>query len=200
MISTSETRYPKLTAAILAHLDADQLQEVANSSASAGWSGFCYYSETIPFWEAHKADILALARDLADDLGDGLLEMIAGFNCLEGEYSVDEVGRAIYSPEDDSELQTVRNAMAWFALEEVAREVSDLIDQYLTLEDINERWQSEREAIIEAYGEDDEPAMSEGFNNWTDALCKDGEISDWQYENTVLNDNDTSVVEYAEGS
>ena len=26
-------------------------------------------------------------------------------------------------------------------------------------------------------------ARSEEWNNWTDALCKDGEISDWQYEN-----------------
>jgi hypothetical protein len=23
----------------------------------------------------------------------------------------------------------------------------------------------------------------EAWNNWTDGLCKDGEISDWQYEN-----------------
>jgi len=24
---------------------------------------------------------------------------------------------------------------------------------------------------------------SEAWNNWTDSLCKNGEISDWQYEN-----------------
>ncbi len=28
--------------------------------------------------------------------------------------------------------------------------------------------------------EDDEPAISELFNNWTDSLCKDGEIHDEQ--------------------
>ena len=29
----------------------------------------------------------------------------------------------------------------------------------------------------------DLPMRRESWNNYTDALCKDGEISDWQYEN-----------------
>ena len=32
-------------------------------------------------------------------------------------------------------------------------------------------------------GHVDGPARSEAWNNWTDALCKNHEISDWQYEN-----------------
>ena len=40
--------------------------------------------------------------------------------------------------------------------------------------------------IQEAHEQDgiaDYPARREAWNNWTDALCQDGEISDWQYEN-----------------
>ena len=40
--------------------------------------------------------------------------------------------------------------------------------------------------VIDAYeqdGEPDGPARSEAWNNWTDSLCKSGEISDWQYAN-----------------
>ena len=40
--------------------------------------------------------------------------------------------------------------------------------------------------IQEQYEQDgtpDIPARSEAWNNWTDALCKDEQISDWQYEN-----------------
>ena len=40
--------------------------------------------------------------------------------------------------------------------------------------------------IKDAYeqdGEPDWPARSEAWNNWTDSLCEDGQISDWQYEN-----------------
>ena len=36
---------------------------------------------------------------------------------------------------------------------------------------------------FEQDGIPDIPARCEEWNNWTDALCKDGEISDWQYEN-----------------
>lgn len=35
--------------------------------------------------------------------------------------------------------------------------------------------------VIEQYGEDDEPAMSEAFNNWSDSLCKDGVLHELQY-------------------
>jgi len=34
-----------------------------------------------------------------------------------------------------------------------------------------------------AHGSVDKVMRREHWNNWTDALCKAGEISDWQYEN-----------------
>ena len=40
--------------------------------------------------------------------------------------------------------------------------------------------------VIEHYEQDgiiDEPARREAWNNWTDGLCKDNQISDWQYAN-----------------
>jgi len=36
---------------------------------------------------------------------------------------------------------------------------------------------------FEQDGERDIPARSESFSNWTDSLCKNGEISEWQYMN-----------------
>ena len=38
-------------------------------------------------------------------------------------------------------------------------------------------------AIIAKYGADEQPAINEGFNDWTDALCKDGQIHPEQYNN-----------------
>ena len=40
--------------------------------------------------------------------------------------------------------------------------------------------------IQEQYEQDgipDIPARCESWNNWTDSLCKNGQISDWQYDN-----------------
>ena len=38
-------------------------------------------------------------------------------------------------------------------------------------------------ATYEQDGQTDEVARCESWNNWTDALCKSNQISDWQYEN-----------------
>lgn len=37
--------------------------------------------------------------------------------------------------------------------------------------------------VIEQYGEDDEPAMNEAFNDWTDSECKEGNLHTCQYNN-----------------
>ena len=39
------------------------------------------------------------------------------------------------------------------------------------------------QAVYEQDGIADMPARREAWNNWTDALCSDGQISDWQYMN-----------------
>jgi len=43
-------------------------------------------------------------------------------------------------------------------------------------------------SVIAHYGKDDRVALNEEFNNWTDMLCKDGEISDYLYENVTRED------------
>lgn len=40
--------------------------------------------------------------------------------------------------------------------------------------------------VIKEYeknGRKDMPARSEAWNNWTDSLCKDGQITKWQFNN-----------------
>ena len=37
-------------------------------------------------------------------------------------------------------------------------------------------------SVVEQYGEDDTIAIREAFNDWTDMLCKDGEIHSEQYD------------------
>ena len=37
--------------------------------------------------------------------------------------------------------------------------------------------------VVEAVGEKDYPAMRQAFNDWTDSLCRDGQLHQLQYEN-----------------
>lgn len=121
------TRYPRLTRAVLRHLDRESLADVARHGADAGWSGFTYYSETCQFYKAHKADILSLAGEMANELGEDMISMVAGFRCLgnngKPDYSQTEIAEAIYSGRGEC-ADVIRNAMSWFALEEVARELN----------------------------------------------------------------------------
>ena len=105
----------------------ESAQDVAENGADAGFSGFIYYNETVPLAKRHKKAILTYAKQLTREIGEGNeFDMIAGFNCLKMEAG--EVAEAIYNPRSEERTQ-VFNALAWFALEEVARAYVDFVEQ-----------------------------------------------------------------------
>jgi len=65
----------------------------------------------------------------------------------------------------------------------------DIIEEYATVnggidseQELSDRFDDEiAPLIIDQYGEGDEPAMDEAFNDWSDSLCKDGELHELQY-------------------
>ena len=97
-------------------------EEITNHGVDGGFHGWIYHAETVPFAKRNKGQILALASTLADDFGESMLAMIAGFNCIKTTPEV--IAEAIYNPRS-SERTQVFNALAWFAAEEVARSYCD---------------------------------------------------------------------------
>ena len=109
----------------------DIAQDVANHGADSGFSGWIYYSDTCAFTKRNRAVIVDLAQQFADEIGDtGAIALVAGFNCLRGQVNAHECGRILYSARggDADTRQTIENALAWFALEEVARAYVDAIE------------------------------------------------------------------------
>ena len=96
------------------------MSDVAQYGASGGYGQFVYYSDTCAFFQANKDDIVALAEQQAEEFGTSTLEMIAGFNSLNGDYSQDEIAKVIYGTDGDTSIE---NIMAWFALETLAYEM-----------------------------------------------------------------------------
>ena len=135
-ISTIIRDYPQpaLARAVIRQLGDDDdelvatLRDVRDYGAQGGVAGFIYTAETVAFWRSHRADILARLTEYAEDFGQGIVELVAGFNCLNNDYTIDEVGRALYG-RYDSDLDTNYNALAWFALEDVARFAADQLDE-----------------------------------------------------------------------
>lgn len=105
----------------------ERAEDVANHGANGGFSGFIYYSDTVPFTKRNKATILDYAKQLAQDIGDGnMFTMMAQFRAL-NDLDAEEIAEAIYNYRSDNRTQ-VYNVLAWFALEEVARSYCDMIE------------------------------------------------------------------------
>lgn len=125
-MTPDETPNPRLTRAVMRQLGGinkdtrKTLEDVAQYGADAGFSGFTYYKDTCKFFCANRAEIIALAEETAEEFGQGMIEMIRGFRCLDG-MSDTEIYKALYASFEDDDATQVQNAMAWFALETVAR-------------------------------------------------------------------------------
>lgn len=105
----------------------EMAQDVNNHGADSGFHGLTYYVDTCRFYAVNRDSILAYARELAADIGEGdLMTLIAGFNCLK-DSTESEIGLTLYGTKKQHDTQ-VANALAWFALEEVSRRYVDMIE------------------------------------------------------------------------
>jgi hypothetical protein len=106
----------------------DSAEDIRNHGADGGWNGFIWYDDTKKFYRRNRKAILQLAEQLADDIGEDLLSMVASFNCLKCyKLTQNEVAQALYLSKGEW-VDSVQNAMAWFALEETARSYCDAIE------------------------------------------------------------------------
>ncbi len=108
----------------------EMAQDVCKCGANGGFSDFIYYSETVPFAKRNKKALLELCRDQAQDYygyGMTIPAFIAGFNCVDCD--AEQVAIALYTGKGDN-VTEVYNALAWYALEEVARRYCDIIETF----------------------------------------------------------------------
>lgn len=61
----------------------------------------------------------------------------------------------------------------------------------MTIAEAFAAWRDEiRPLVVADYGDDDMPALSESWNDYTDALCKDGKLTGLQYHYCPAHDDD----------
>jgi hypothetical protein len=123
--------YKTLINAVINNVGMESVEDITNHGIDGGYSGFIYTADTVAFYKKHKKDILKMAQEMAESLGEDMLAMIASFGCLNGrhkgadaEYTPTEIGEAIFSGRGKYADQLL-NAMAWFAAEEVCRMFED---------------------------------------------------------------------------
>ena len=96
----------------------ESVPDIANHGASGGVSGFIYYSDTVCFTTRNKNKIMHSLTDLSNDIGESIVSMLSHWQCLKGMSQRDIMG-GLYNPKAEDK-DTVYNALAWYALEEVA--------------------------------------------------------------------------------
>lgn len=92
--------------------------------ASAGISGFIYYSDTHEFSMANQSDIVELLEEQAEESGQEVVEMVKNFGIFKGSMDRDEL-KDLYNylgGNKKIEQGAVTNIMAWFAVESLAFE------------------------------------------------------------------------------
>lgn len=102
-------------------------RDVYDHGAAGGFTGFTYYADTVPFAWRHRDEIMDLAKELSDDIGESMFKMIAGFVTFSWQYTEGEIAEAIYNRKSENR-DTILNALAWFALEEVCRSYVDIFE------------------------------------------------------------------------
>lgn len=108
------------------------LQDVARGGASAGFPGFTYTRECVAFCATNRNAIRRAVLDLADDMGTDPIALVRSFMDHDPP-SVEAIGEALWGPVEairgadlGTEIARVAEALAWFALEEVAHAAGNL--------------------------------------------------------------------------
>ena len=104
-------------------LSAD-LVNCAEHGADIGISGFVYYSETIPFFKKNRAAIASHIEMTAEELGTDIFSLVQGFGVFRNSEKPTpaEIGKALWDKsQTHTDLTTLYNVFAWYALEEVSR-------------------------------------------------------------------------------
>jgi hypothetical protein len=98
--------------------------ECSEHGADSGFSGFIYYSDTVPFFIENRECIVSHMEHTAAELGTDIISMVQGFDVsrFSGKPTPSEVGKALWdSGQQWEELTNLYNVFAWYALEEISR-------------------------------------------------------------------------------
>ena len=109
------------------------LKDIANYGADAGFNGFIYYSDTCKFFDDNKDLIFEQLLEDRVNIGyNSLTEMLSSFKCFKDVDTYDIEAFLINSEDESNEEQTtLKNGLAWYALESVAWQLEEQIEKIL---------------------------------------------------------------------
>lgn len=131
-----DTSYPTLTRAVIRALGGleealSRMPDVLANGPAVGFPGFIYYGDTFDFYRRHRKDIVALVDAQSEYVCDLPIHFVAGLEGLRNSYVnrrelTAAIAKTLYGPlsMEDPLIVQVANALAWYALVQVSRELT----------------------------------------------------------------------------
>jgi len=115
--------YRILINAVIRRIGKDSIKDVNNHGIDGGFHGFIYYNDTHKFAMRYRKYIIELLEEMAYSLGEDVITLIKSFGVFKRNGIDKKELKNLYRYLGDSkcEQDTVTNALAWFAAEEVCR-------------------------------------------------------------------------------
>lgn len=122
-VISEHSYYTGLINGVINRIGIDSVPDVNRLGASAGFAGFAYYTETVPFAYSYRGDIIKLLNSDAESQGYKITVMVMIFNWFrKNEMTVEEYDDLIgYLHYKRCAFDSIPNLMAWYALETVCR-------------------------------------------------------------------------------
>lgn len=129
MISTKKevlknnSDYKTLINAVISRVGMDNIENINGHGIDGGYSGFIYHSDTHAFAMRYRKLIVKLLEEQANELGEEVVGMVAGFGVFRRSQMDNEDKKELYKYLGGGKCQqsAITNVMAWFAAEEVCR-------------------------------------------------------------------------------
>ena len=113
-------QYKTLINAVINRVGLDSVEDIIHHGIGGGYGGFIYYEDTHKFAMRYRKDIISMLEEKADSLGEDIVAMVCGFNCVNADKD-DKRDLYRYLGMSKVEQGSITNALAWFAAEEVCR-------------------------------------------------------------------------------
>lgn len=115
--------YKTLINAVINNIGLDSIEDVNNHGIDGGFNGFIFYSETHAFAMRYRKMIVRMLEEMANDMGEDVVSMVAGFGVFRRSPMDNEDRKDLYKYLGGGRPAqgTITNVMAWFAAEEVCR-------------------------------------------------------------------------------
>jgi hypothetical protein len=121
------TELKSIINAVISNVSLDSVEDINNHGIDGGYSGFIYYSDTHQFAMKHRKTIVSMLENDANEFGQEITEMVAGFGVFRNSAMDHEDKRELYKyiGGGKCEQSTITNLMAWYAAEKVCRFFED---------------------------------------------------------------------------